>query len=244
MCIVFVKFDPKSNTPVLVGANREESPDRPYTSPKKLQVAGVNCVIAGDDRGPNGQSTHTGTWFGYNERGLFVAVTNRDDGVLKGSAIKDSRGLLCARLLRHNSAYNAAEAASLFLSKGRFGGSNYLIVDLFNAFIVHSPSPETTTYLPLDSGVHVLTNLDINDPNDRRINFVHASLTGDFDFVPLAKDILTAPEIIVGDERWGTVSSSIFTVTVSQYGELLKGMWHSERKPETTNSYQQIEFDT
>lgn len=235
MCIVYLKFDPTCVTPIQIGANREENPNRPHTSPIKMISGATTCYIAGADKGPDGKSGHIGTWLGFNERGVAIAVTNRDDGLLKGSEIKDSRGLLCVRLLRHDNAKDAMLAAQQFLTTGSYGGSNFLIADLNQAFIVHAPSAKEVCIDELSPGLHVLTNLNINDPTDRRINFVHAYMHnvdwGNFDI--LSKELLNTPEILVVDSDCRTVSSSILRMG----SDKVYHFWHSDRCPTSMLSY-------
>lgn len=236
MCIVYLKFDPKSIIPIQIGANREENPNRPYTSPMKIIYGGPTCYIAGADKGFDGKSNQIGTWLGFNTHGLAIAVTNRDDGLLHGKDIKNSRGLLCAQLLNHANAKEATEAAKKALTTGKYGGSNYLIADLNEVFIVHAPNAKGTWSEELGTGLHVLTNLNINDVRDQRVNFVHEyaqNVIWGKNFEEKSKKLLTMPEIIIEDSECCTVSSSI--LKIGQDHSYI--FWHSERRPTSPSSY-------
>ena len=84
MCLVFLGSRVNRNTPVMIGANREESFRRPITSPLCCRSGSIRCLVAGADHGPDGTFAEMGTWLGVNESGLVVAVTNRRDGELAG----------------------------------------------------------------------------------------------------------------------------------------------------------------
>ena len=83
MCLVFLDYQAGRKTPVLLGANREESFRRPTTSPVCCRSGAFRCLLAGADHGPEGTFPEMGTWLGVNETGLVVAVTNRNDGELR-----------------------------------------------------------------------------------------------------------------------------------------------------------------
>lgn len=82
MCTLVVAWRVFREAPVCVGANRDEARDRP-ASPPAVRGANPRVLAPRDERAG-------GTWIGYNEHGVFVAVTNRwvdGDG-------ERSRGLL------------------------------------------------------------------------------------------------------------------------------------------------------
>ena len=69
MCTLVVAWNVFSDVPVAVAANRDESLDRESNPPA---VVGKHPgIVAPTDREAGG------TWIGYNEFGVFVAVTNR-----------------------------------------------------------------------------------------------------------------------------------------------------------------------
>lgn len=205
MCLVVLAHKMDNKYPILLGANREESCVRPASDPC---VSKGEAIWAGEDRGPTGAFDTAGTWMGLSKAGFIVALTNRDDGVFHDKNQEKSRGLLVARMLSKVTMATAYIDAYVELLRGGYGGCNLLIADKDLATIIHAPSANNIKMELLDPGLHVLTNLNINDPNDVRINLMKAKLdVGRFE--ESAKEMLRHPDIIVHDDDWGTIASSI-----------------------------------
>lgn len=238
MCIVVLNYDPTSDFPIMIGANREESTTRPISSPcidfGYLDEDVPMRIVAGQDFGSDGTMKTPGTWLGFNEPGLTVAITNRDDGVIHGIDQLHSRGVLCYDLLRQEDSLSAVKFAVDSLMNGRYGGCNYLIADFKTAWIVHARGPEDIRTEQIHPGLHVLTNLDINDPNDRRVNYIH-SLNKKIQ----PHDYLTSSEILITDPQWGTISSSIIEVSKENVYEKTIFM-HSTTRPQGPGDYKVI----
>ena len=64
---------------------------------------------------------------------------------------------------------------------------------------------------PLAPGLHAMTNLDIDDPDDPRIRFVHEHLDAER-FFDSARQICRDERIIIHGSERGTVSSSLVLV--------------------------------
>ena len=94
MCLLALFFRVVEDAPIVAGAIREEFFDRGGEPPALLE--GPTRVVAGID------PTAGGTWFGVNERGLLVAVTNRRKS--QSPEAPPSRGLLVRELLQCASA--------------------------------------------------------------------------------------------------------------------------------------------
>jgi hypothetical protein len=207
MCLLALFFRVVEDSPVVVGANREELYARPGEPPRIIDgpirfVAGIDPVAGG-------------TWLGVNERGVLVAVTNRPRTEVPHNP--RSRGLLVRDLLACSSAAQAAEVASKALSQSNYAGSNLLCADAKSATILHAG--DWLRVRPLPSGLHVLTSRDVNEPSDKRL--VHALdwlgrrrySTGD-DCVNALKEFCGqtgngSPAICLHGRNGGTVSSSI-----------------------------------
>jgi hypothetical protein len=84
MCTVIVLFQVHPAYPLVIAANRDERYARPSSGPTRLSEP--SAAVAGRD-GRRG-----GTWFGVNDAGVAVAVT--DQGPDREDAPKRSRGLL------------------------------------------------------------------------------------------------------------------------------------------------------
>lgn len=157
MCLLALFFRAVEDVPVVVGANREEFYARGGTPP---------CLLPGKPRSVAGlDPTAGGTWLGVNEHGVLVAVTNRRKSLPPVSA--RSRGLLARELLSETSAVAAADRATRALDGGPYAGCNVLCADAERAVVVQAG--DWLRVRPLPSGLHVLSNGDVNDEGDRRV---------------------------------------------------------------------------
>jgi len=96
-----------------------------------------------------------GTWVGFNERGLYVAVTDQHSGDLE--AVKRSRGKLISYLL---GSFSTAEDATTFLKeeiKRGYRKGNFVILDENRGF--HLLYDVDVTTRELERGIHMFTNL-------------------------------------------------------------------------------------
>jgi len=211
VCLVFLGSRVNRNTPVMIGANREESFRRPITSPVCCRSGSIRCLVAGADHGPDGTFAEMGTWLGVNESGLVVAVTNRRDGELRWEDQIRSRGLLVIALLGLDDPEQAARLAEHALSQGGFGGSNFLIASPESALVVEAPGARQITIRAIEPGVHAVTNLDLDDENDARISLVREHLDPAH-FVTSAQSLCRHEKIIIAGAERGTVSSSLALV--------------------------------
>lgn len=219
MCIVY--FDWRSNyeCPIKVGANREENLNRPITLPVVVSHLHLNqpfyYLAAGQDRGVDGTFPECGTWLGVTDSGMVVAVTNRDDGVLHGPDQTKSRGLLCRRMLECPTFLSAVELCVRELKGGGYGGANYMILDIMEAGVVHAPGQDSVTFQRLSPGVHCITNLDMDDPDDERVQFIREALRPglkDTEFLMTAQALCSHEKIVMHDGVWGTKASSVLAV--------------------------------
>lgn len=221
MCIVFLAWKYDHKWPVLVGANREESTKRPIGNPivKEVDKDSYKYMIAGEDFGPNAEFSVPGTWMGMNQYGFFVAVTNRDDGLLKGADQVESRGILCHKMLKCPSVLTATELCIRELRNGGYGGCNFIMADALEGIVVHAPHKDAVKWEKLRPGIHCITNLDMDDPGDERVLFVRRKMSQDLvvhGFVNLAKKICSSPEIIKNDPNHGTIASSVLACGIEE----------------------------
>lgn len=212
MCLLLVLWRTSAAAPVMVAANREEFFDRPFDPP--TLDPGPPRVLAGRDRRAGG------TWLGVNEHGLVVAVTNRFGE--PGPEGAPSRGTLCRRLLACPTATAAAELAARELGSGRYAGANYVCLDRAAGLVVQGGRP--VEVLPLTPGLHLLTNGNLNDPDDMRQKYARSLFAPRFprtidDFVKASRAVLsTGPDaagertILVKAENRGTVASTILAL--------------------------------
>jgi uncharacterized protein with NRDE domain len=207
MCLLALFFRVVEDAPVVAGANREEFYNRGGEPPQIL--SGPYPAVAGVD------PLAGGTWFGVNERGVFVAVTNRPKSDLP--AKPRSRGLLARELLGCVSATAAIEQAARELDQGGYAGCNLVCADQESAAVIHGG--DWLRIRPLPPGLHVLTSHDVNDASDRRLG--HALWWLSQRSYACAEECMIAlkelcaqrenggPPMCIRGERSGTVSSSI-----------------------------------
>jgi uncharacterized protein with NRDE domain len=234
MCLLSLFFRVVEDSPLVVGANREEFYARGGEPPRLLD--GPVRAVAGLD------PTAGGTWFGVNEHGVVVALTNRIKS--QPPAQPRSRGLLVRDLLVCASAKIAANGAVSQLSQDRYAGCNVLCADSKDALVLHSG--DWLRVRPLPPGIHVLTAHDVNDESDRRIGHALWWLSQQMyrnagDCVEALKKLCAQtgngdPPMCLKGEKGGTVSSSIVTVR----SPLARGSyWHAQGPPDRT-PYQDI----
>jgi uncharacterized protein with NRDE domain len=209
MCLLAINFRPDSQTPILLAANREESYDR-RALPPHIQL-GCPRVICGIDKQAGG------TWLGVNEFGLLVAVTNRR--LNRGRAGVRSRGLLCRDLLNCQTATQAIDQAMSELAANRYAGVNVLGISNHEGGVIYAGNHLQSQRL--ESGLHVLTNGDLNDFTDERLRRAYTALS---DHVASANTFLKAAAtvcaisvgqspIVIRMSGRGTVSSSLIALT-------------------------------
>jgi uncharacterized protein with NRDE domain len=207
MCLLALFYRVAEDAPVVAGANREEAYARGGEPPRVLE--GPVRALAGID------PVAGGTWFGVNERGLLVAVTNRPR-----SEVPDrprSRGLLVRDLLGFPTARAAVDRAAAELGRDRYAGCNVLCADAEQAVVIHAG--DWLRVRPLPAGLHVLTNRDVNDTSDRRLGhavwWLGQQAAGSGDECVAALRVLCAQNepadvaMCLHGPEGGTVSSSI-----------------------------------
>lgn len=125
MCTLIVAWQVFEDTPVAAVANRDELYARPSRPP--AVEAGEPRVVAPRDEAAGG------TWIGYNEAGVVVAVTNRwvesPDG-------ERSRGLLVRDALDRRSAEAAARFVERELDARDYGPFHLLVADADAALLL------------------------------------------------------------------------------------------------------------
>jgi len=148
VCTLAVYFRAFDNFPLIIAANRDEHYDRPSAAPSLLHT--TPKIISGRDLRAGG------TWLGFNEHGLVVAILNRhsnDGPPLLPSA--RSRGALCMDLLMQNSVTDAT--AVLAEHRVRYNPFTVLFADPRAAYVAHNEGQAILTQ-KLDTGLHVFSS--------------------------------------------------------------------------------------
>jgi uncharacterized protein with NRDE domain len=246
MCTLAAYVQVAPEIPLLVAANRDEFLDRPSADP--APIACSPWVFAGQDLHAGG------TWFGVNQHGMVVGLLNRRRPAGLDPS-RPSRGLLCLEMLQTTSPAAAAERLR-HVPGDAYNSFNLLVADRRHAFVATNPGAEVHV-TPLPAGVHLLTNLELNDPTCPRIAksselFRGLALPAAADVasvVPILRRLLadhttaldprapTIDTLCVHLPGYGTRSSSI--VAVTDPGRLR--YWHAPGPPCRT-AYQELEL--
>jgi uncharacterized protein with NRDE domain len=162
LCTLAIYFRTSPRLPLVVAANRDEFLSRPSTEPGL--IAGDPWVVAGQDLAAGG------TWFGVNQHRMVVGLLNRTAGAAP-DPLRRSRGLLCLEALH---ARSPAEMRARLDHEDaqRYNGFNLLVASENEAFVATNHR-DVLSIRSLEAGVHVLTNLDLNDPTCPRIAQSH-----------------------------------------------------------------------
>jgi uncharacterized protein with NRDE domain len=158
MCTLAAYVRVAPEIPLLIAANRDEYLDRPSAEPGL--IAYEPRVFAGQDLSAGG------TWFGVNEHRMVVGLLNRRRPGGPDPA-RRSRGLLCLEILQTRSPGEAVERLS-HTAADAYNSFNLLVADAREAFVATNQSDHVQV-TPLPPGVHLLTNLALNDPTCPRI---------------------------------------------------------------------------
>jgi uncharacterized protein with NRDE domain len=152
MCTLAIYFRTLLDYPVVIAANRDEFLARPSAAPSVIREK--PCAVGGKDLRAGG------TWLGINERGLIAGLLNRHTGAPADPSLR-SRGLLCLEVLGCSSPAEARE-----LVKARRGSDfnpfNLLVASRQESFVAYNHDG-AISLVGLSPGLHLLTNLDVDD---------------------------------------------------------------------------------
>jgi uncharacterized protein with NRDE domain len=211
MCTAILLHRVSPSHPVVVAGNRDEWIARAALAPHVWTVPGGGPAVrifAGKDR------KEGGTWFGVNQHGLVVGVTNRYTGTRAPD--RASRGQLVLRCLAQDSIERVLplltpEEAS------RYNPFNLFCLSEEAGVIVTHDDHRFRTFA-IERGLHVLTNRAPNDPLDAKGKWLRSRLNG----LPTEPDALSdrisqvlaahakgdaPPPVCVHLPGYGTVSS-------------------------------------
>ena len=158
MCTLTLGWRVFDDAPVVVAANRDERLGRPSEPP--AVEAGDPSILAPRD------AEAGGTWIGYNEHGVFAAITNRWADVPGGG--ERSRGLLVRDVLGAASAHEARAVVDDALAAHTYDGFNLVVAERGGDT---TPGDPAALYVEwdgdrrvrrLDPGVHVVVNVGID----------------------------------------------------------------------------------
>ena len=145
MCTLVFVWQVFPDAPVVAAANRDEALGRPSDPPGRFREAPT--AIAPRD------GTAGGTWIGYNEAGVFVAITNRwvdREG-------DRSRGQLVADCLGCRSADETVDHVRESVFQHSYAGFNLVVADADRAVLLEWDGKLSVT--DFDPGIHVVVNV-------------------------------------------------------------------------------------
>ncbi len=212
MSLIAIQYQLVPEAPVLVAANRDERYDRPSASPS-IQ-SGKPRILCGTDE------TAGGTWLGVNQNGLFVGVSNRRK--VMPTFISRSRGLLCKDMLRAESARQAMNLCMEEVMTGKYNGANFICADSDGGWVVYAG--DDVNAVEMREGLNIISNQDLNDPQDDRVQMARRLLTlqtldSPVKFLAIASKVFARspspqgrPSIVMRQSEVGTVSSTLISL--------------------------------
>ncbi|MFD1512402.1 NRDE family protein [Halomarina rubra] len=150
MCTLTFAWQVFEERPLVVAANRDEAYARDSTPPRATTLPSGRRAVAPRDEEAGG------TWMGYNEDGVFVALTNRWVDVPAGER---SRGRLVLDALDSQSAEIAARTVERELDRRHYAGFYLLVADAESCLLVTDGGDVTR----FDPGVHVVMNVGYDE---------------------------------------------------------------------------------
>jgi uncharacterized protein with NRDE domain len=148
--------------PLVLAANRDEFVDREATGPELLAAA--PRIVGGRDLRAGG------TWLAISERGAVAGLLNRRTEALP-IASKRSRGELPMLALAADSAAVAARVLTA-LEGEAYNAFNLLVADRDEAWVAQNHD-DGVRLSALDRGLHLVSNLDVDDPTCPKIARSH-----------------------------------------------------------------------
>ena len=170
MCTLAIYVRQLPDLPLVIAANRDEFLDREATGPELLATA--PRVVGGRDLRAGG------TWLAISERGTVAGLLNRRTEAAP-VASKRSRGELPLLALAAGTATAGVEVLRSF-DGDAYNAFNLLVADRAAAWVVQNHGREMRC-TALDPGLHLISNLDVDDPTCPKIARSHArfSAAGD-----------------------------------------------------------------
>jgi Transport and Golgi organisation 2 len=216
MCLLAVLYRLVPESPILVAANREEYYDRP-SQPPTIQSGKPRMLCGMDQRAG-------GTWLGVNQHGMFVGVCNRRIPGSSDSVGLRNRGLVAREVLRCGSARNGIDKAMDDLTTNRYEPFNMIICDSESGWVIYN-NGEQNEVKPLEDGLNIVGNLNLNDSGDERVQLAHRLLTlqnldSPVKFLAVASKVFartatptSRASMVIRGPDWGTISSTLIALS-------------------------------
>jgi uncharacterized protein with NRDE domain len=163
MCTLAIFVRQLPGLPLVIVANRDEFLDRAATGPELL--AASPRIVGGRDLRAGG------TWLAISADGVVAGLLNRRTEAMP-VASKRSRGELPMMALAAGSAAAAASEIRA-LPADAYNAFNLVVADRHEAWVAQNRD-DAMRMTPLDQGLHLVSNLDVNDPTCPKIARSHA----------------------------------------------------------------------
>ncbi len=186
MCLLVVAFRLFPDTPLLIGANRDEFLNRPAVPMTVLREEGPR-VLGGKDEQSGG------TWLAVNEWGVFAGLTNQPREAGR-DASRRTRGELPLALTAQSDAPRSVNAFLAHHRPSDYNGSWLLAGDRDSLFFIDFTGLVEPAAVGLAPGLHVLENRALGAPSPKAER-VAAALTDVSD----ADSALIALRRVLGD---------------------------------------------
>jgi uncharacterized protein with NRDE domain len=159
MCLLVVVWHLDPETPLVIGANRDERLDRPARSMTVLRTSGPRMLGGIDEEAG-------GTWLAVNEHGVVAGLTNRPSPEGRDLS-KRSRGELPIALAEHRDAASAVQDFA-----GRFRPRDYnpawlLVGDRVSLYALDMTGEDLPQVEELGPGIHILENNPLHAPSPK-----------------------------------------------------------------------------
>lgn len=151
MCLISFRWQPDTDTPLILAANRDEFINRPAAPMHQWQN---DTVIAGKDL------TAGGTWLGFTADGRFAALTNYRDMRNPGPASPETRGNLTLDYLR-SALSPEAYLTTVAADHQNYAGFNLLVGDKKSLFYYSNTENKIRE---LKAGLYGLSNALLDTP--------------------------------------------------------------------------------
>lgn len=190
MCLLIALHGARSETPLVVAANRDELLARPAVSMTVLRTDAPR-ILGGRDL------LLQGTWMATNQHGVVAALTNAT-GTLLRDPTRRSRGELPPRLAMHKTAEAAVEELIQHLDPTSYSPCWIFVGDRDHLFYLDLQSAGPLRAERLPPGIHVLENRPLA-PTSIKAAFirdrVEAALTRDAPLPAALHDVLQSHEL-------------------------------------------------
>lgn len=164
MCTSIILFRKEHHWPVIIGSNRDENLSRKSSFPEKHWKIHHPTITGGFD------SEKGGSWIAVNDSGLVAIIHNRKLDV-KNNFKKISRGKIILDILNYDNIQESLESLQNLKTK-YYEGFNILLCDKSNCYLgKHSSVEKEININEIREGISILTDNDLNNINNKKINY-------------------------------------------------------------------------